>query len=60
MFENTFLGFFSSIGTFITCLFLYNETNDLDEKSTKYLDPYVLLGLFATVLSLTIYILNVK
>ena len=58
--ENTFLGFISSIGTFVTSLFLYNETNDLDEKSTKYLDPYVLLGLFATVLSLTIYILNVK
>lgn len=58
--ENTFLGFISSLGTFVTSLFLYNETNDLDEKSTKYLDPYVLLGLFATVLSLTIYILNVK
>ncbi len=58
--ENTFLGFISCLGTFISCLFLYEETSKLNEKSAKYLDPYVLLSLFATVLSLTIYVLNVK
>lgn len=58
--ENTFLGFISCIGTFISCLFLYEETAKLNEKSTKYLNPYVLLSLFATVLSVTIYIINAK
>ncbi len=58
--QNTFLGFVSCITTFISCLFLYEETTDIDEKSTKYLNPYVLLSLFATVLSLTIYILNTR
>lgn len=56
--KNTFLGFIACIVTFISTLFLYEETTNLDEKSTKYLNPYVLLSLFATVLSLTIYILN--
>lgn len=58
--ENTFLGFISCLGTFISCLFLYEETSKLNEKSTKYLNPYVLLSLFATVLSVTIYIINAK
>lgn len=58
--KNTFLGFISCLGTFISCLFLYEETNSLDEKSTKYLNPYVLLSLFATILSVTIYIINTK
>ena len=42
----------------MTSLFLYEETTCLDEKSTKYLNPYVLLSLFSTVLSLTIYLIN--
>lgn len=58
--QNTFLGFVSCITTFISSLFLYEETTNIDEKSTKYLNPYVLLSLFATVLSLTIYILNTR
>lgn len=56
--RSTFLGFVFSLGTFISCLFLYEETSNLEEKSTKYLNPYVLLSLFASVLSLTIYIMN--
>ncbi len=56
--KNQFLGFVSCITTFITTLFLYQETESINEKSTKYLDPYVLLSLFATILSLTIYVLN--
>ena len=37
---------------------LYHETNSLREKSSKFLDPYVLLSLFASILSLTIYVMN--
>ena len=58
--QNTFLGFVSCIITFISCLFLYEETTNIEEESTKYLNPYILLSLFATVLSLTIYILNTR
>ena len=58
--ENTFLGFISCLATFISCLFLYEEVTRLQERSTKYLNPYVLLSLFATVLSVTIYIINAK
>ena len=58
--RSPFLGFVSSISTFITTLYLYEETGSIREKSTKYLNMYVLLSLFATVLSVTIYILNVK
>lgn len=57
--KNPFLGFVSSIGTFISSLFLYEETSKLNEKSTNYLNLYILWGLFATVLSLTTYLLNI-
>lgn len=57
--HNNFLGFISCIGTFISGLFLYQETYNLREKSSKLLDPYLLLSLFATILSLTIYIINI-
>lgn len=56
--HNNFLGFISCLGTFISTLFLYQETSNLKEKSTKFLNPYVLLSLFATILSLTIYVIN--
>lgn len=58
--KNPFLGFISSLGTFISSLFLYQETYFLNEKSTKFLNPYILLSLFATILSLTIYVLNTQ
>ena len=56
--KSTFLGFISSIGTFISCLFLYEETSKIKESAEKYLNFYVLLSLFSTVLSLSIYIMN--
>lgn len=57
--KNNFLGFVSCLGTFISCLFLVVETKELKEKSTKFLIPYVLLSLFATILSFTIFVMNV-
>lgn len=58
LFKNNFLGFVSCLGTFISSLFLYHETFKIKEKSTTYLDLYVLFNLFASILSLTIYIMN--
>ena len=58
--HSPFLGFVATIVTFITTLFLYEESSSINEKSTTFLNMYVLLSLFATVLSVTIYILNVR
>jgi len=54
--KNSFLGFISTLGTFISSLFLYEETYNINKKSTKYLDLYVLFSLFTTILVLTIYV----
>ena len=56
--KNNFLGFISCIITFLSTLFLTEETNNIRKKSTKFLYPYILLSLFATILSLSIYLLN--
>lgn len=58
-FKNNFLGFISCIITFITSLFLYKETKDLKESSAKWLIPYVIFTLYASILSLSIYFLNI-
>ena len=58
--KNNFLGFVSCISTFITSLFLYKETKDLKEKSAKHLIIYILFSLFACILSLSIYLLNIN
>ena len=57
--KNNFLGFIACLGTFISTLFLYDETSLLNNKISKLLFPYILLSLFATILSLTIYLLNI-
>ena len=57
--KNNFLGFISCIITFLSTLFLIEETNNIRKKSTKFLYPYILLSLFATILSLSIYLLNI-
>lgn len=58
-FKNNFLGFISCIITLITSLFLYKETKDLKESSAKWLIPYVIFTLYASILSLSIYFLNI-
>ena len=57
--KNNFLGFVSCLGTFLSTLFLYNETTLLNNKISKLLYPYILFSLFATILSLSIYLLNI-
>lgn len=58
-FKNLFFGFVIALFNFITSLFLYYETKSLNETSSKFLIPYVLFSLFATILSLTVYFLNI-
>lgn len=56
--KSTFLGFVSCLGTFISGLFLFSETYNLKVKSSRYLIPYLLLSLFAVILSFVIYVIN--
>lgn len=58
--QNLFLGFIDALLIFITSLTLYDETKKLDEKASKYLIPYVFFSLFAVILSLTIYFMNLN
>ena len=57
--NNPFLGFVSCLGTLLSSLFLYEETSLLNNKISKLLYPYIILLIFATVLSLSIYLLNI-
>ena len=57
--KNHFLGFISCLGTLISTMFLYEETTLLDSNKKYLLIPYILLSLFATILSLTIFLLNI-
>ena len=57
--NNPFLGFVSCLGTLLSSLFLYEETSLLNSKISKLLYPYTLLLVFATILSLSIYLLNI-
>ena len=57
--KNHFLGFVSCLATFISTLFLFEETSLLNNKMSKLLYLYILLSLFATILSLSIYLLNI-
>ena len=57
--KNNFLGILSCLGTFLSTLFLYEETSLMNSKISKLLNPYILLSLFATILSISIYLLNI-
>lgn len=56
--QNTFLGFISCLGTLLSSLFLYDETSLMNSKISKLLIPYIILLIFATILSVSIFILN--
>ena len=57
--NNQFLGFVSCLGTLISTLFLYEETSLLNHKKKYLLIPYILLSMFATILSVTIFLINI-
>lgn len=58
IFKNLFFSFVIALSNLITSLFLYYETKSLDENASKFLIPYVYFNVFATILSLTIYFIN--
>ena len=56
--KSPFLGFVDCLFVFITSLNLYLETKKLNDKIAKLLIPYLLWNGFATILSLSIYLMN--
>ena len=56
--EKLFLGFVDAIIVLLSSLFLYYETKSLNEKSSKFLISYIIWNIFATILSITIYFMN--
>lgn len=56
--KNNFLAFSDSLIVFISSLYLYVETKNLNKKAAFYLVPYIVWNLFATILSITIFFLN--
>lgn len=57
--KNQFLGFISCLGTLLSAMFLYEETALLEHKKKYLLIPYIFLSLFATILSVTIFLMNI-
>ena len=57
--KNNFLGFLSCVLTLVSTLFLYEETSLLHSKKKYFLIPYILLSIFAVILSLSIYLMNI-
>lgn len=58
--NNLFLAFVDTILILITALSLYDETKKLNEKASKLLISYILFTIFAVILSLTIYFMNIN
>lgn len=56
--KNNFLAFTDTIIILISSLYLYLETNTIQEKASKYLIPYILWNIFALILIFSILILN--
>lgn len=56
--KSPFLGMVSTIGTFVSALILYIFTKERNKKISYLLIPYLLWGLFASILSISIYFMN--
>lgn len=56
--NNLFLSFVDAVIVFITSLFLYYETRELDKENSRLLIPYIIWNGFAVLLMLTVYLFN--
>lgn len=56
--KSPFLGFVDCVFILLTSLFLYYETKELNKKAAYFLIPYTLFNVYAVILSLSIYFMN--
>ena len=57
--KSPFLALIDTIIVFISSLFLYYESKKLNKLSAKLLIPYIIWNLFATILIITIFFMNI-
>jgi tryptophan-rich sensory protein len=57
--KSPFLALIDTIIVFISSLFLYYESKELNKLSAKLLIPYIIWNLFATILIITIFFMNI-
>lgn len=57
-YQNLFLSFVCCLFVFISSIYLFNETYNINKKASILLLPYIIWTLLATILSLSIYLLN--
>lgn len=53
-----FLGFIMTTITFLSSIFLYIETKNINKKASYYLIPYIAFSAYALIVSLSVYIMN--
>lgn len=56
--KSPFLALIDTIIVLISSLFLYYETKELNTKSSKLLIPYIIWNIFATILIISIFFMN--
>lgn len=56
--KSPFLGFVDTVVVLISSIFLYYETKSIYRKASLFLIPYIFWNLFAMILSMSIYFLN--
>lgn len=56
--KNNPIALIDTIIVLISSIVLYKETNKINNKTSKYLIPYLIWNIFATILSITITIIN--
>jgi len=57
--KSPFLALIDTFIVFITSLFLYYESKELNKISAKFLIPYIFWNLFATILIISIFFMNI-
>jgi len=57
--KSPFLALIDTFIVFITSLFLYYESKELNKISAKFLIPYIIWNLFATILIISIFFMNI-
>lgn len=56
--KSTLLAFLNAFAVLISTIWLYTETKVIDKKASLFLLPYLIWSLFATLLSISIYLFN--
>ena len=56
--KSPFLGFVSTTFTFISTIFLFIETKKISKKSSYFLIPYIIYGIYAFILMTSVYFMN--